>query len=166
MEDSEFQLVIDAIRKRLSEQLRDRSMTQEELVEKSGVTKGYLSQLLRGEAPNPGLRYVWKLARALDISLAELLGEGTDPDAETASPDPRYPRALKEYARDHKKRTGKNIPDSVMDKMYKTPGRGLGDRESLTREQWKTIHELVVMFNTGELEKLGAIVDFARKLES
>ena len=55
-------------------QLRKQSgLTQLQLAAKSGVSRGYLARLEAGLQTDPGLRIVKKLAKALNVSAAELM---------------------------------------------------------------------------------------------
>jgi XRE family transcriptional regulator, regulator of sulfur utilization len=51
-----------------------RSLSLDELSRQAGVSKSMLSQIERGQA-NPTVAVVWRLATALGVPLAELLGE-------------------------------------------------------------------------------------------
>ena len=51
-----------------------KGLTQEELAFKAKVTPGYVAQLELGLRKNPSLDVVRRLARALGVRLAELLG--------------------------------------------------------------------------------------------
>ena len=78
--------------KQFSEKVRTRfdelGITQLDLVERTGLSQGYLKLLLNGRGshkdpatgtykpPNPTLDIVWKLAAALDVEISYL----TDPD--------------------------------------------------------------------------------------
>ncbi len=56
--------------------LRERqSLTLDELSHRAGVSKSMLSQIERAQA-NPTVAVVWRLANALGVPLAELLGAG------------------------------------------------------------------------------------------
>jgi XRE family transcriptional regulator, master regulator for biofilm formation len=48
-----------------------------ELSEKAGVSKSYLSYIERGIQENPSLQVLSRLAKTLDITLEELMGEGS-----------------------------------------------------------------------------------------
>ena len=64
-----------AIEKQLGERVRElrltSNLTQEELAFKSGMHRTYLGGIERGER-NPSLKNIAAIAKALDISLAEL----------------------------------------------------------------------------------------------
>jgi transcriptional regulator with XRE-family HTH domain len=55
-------------------ELREKGLTQEELAFKAKVTPGYVAQLELGLRKNPSLDVVRRIARALGVRLAELLG--------------------------------------------------------------------------------------------
>jgi transcriptional regulator with XRE-family HTH domain len=56
------------------------SLTLDELSRRAGVSKSMLSQIERAQA-NPTVAVVWRLANALGVPLAELLGEAPAPEA-------------------------------------------------------------------------------------
>ncbi len=63
---------------RLSRVLRalreKRRMTQRDLARRAKVTAGYVAQLEMGVRKNPSLAILRRLARALGVKLADLLG--------------------------------------------------------------------------------------------
>jgi transcriptional regulator with XRE-family HTH domain len=62
---------LDQVMRELREK---KGLTQEELAFKAKVTPGYVAQLELGIRKNPSLDVVRRLARALGVRLAELLG--------------------------------------------------------------------------------------------
>ena len=52
---------------------QERGFTQEELAKKAKVTKRYISQLETGHQENPPLPVLQRLAKALGVSVGELL---------------------------------------------------------------------------------------------
>ena len=52
---------------------QERGVTQEELAKKAKVTKRYISQLETGLRQNPSLPVLRRLAKALGVSVGELL---------------------------------------------------------------------------------------------
>lgn len=62
---------------KLAEQLRqlrsDRGLSLRELAEKSGLSNGYISLLENGRVESPSATVLGKLARALEVSLDDLL---------------------------------------------------------------------------------------------
>ena len=61
---------ISRIMKRLREQ---RGLTQLALAKKSGVAQGYISDIEAGRKQNPGIETLQKLAKALKVTVAELV---------------------------------------------------------------------------------------------
>jgi transcriptional regulator with XRE-family HTH domain len=49
-------------------------MTQEELARRAKLSRGYLAKLEAGHSKNPSLLVLGRLAKALHLPLAELLG--------------------------------------------------------------------------------------------
>lgn len=53
--------------------LKERGMSQLQLADKSGVPQSYISELAAGKKKNPSLEALQKLARALGVTVSELL---------------------------------------------------------------------------------------------
>jgi len=70
----------EIIGERLAQRRGDRSLTA--IAAEAGIAKSYLAKLERGDVPNPGLVTLNAVARALDITLGDLL----DAPAEQQSP--------------------------------------------------------------------------------
>jgi transcriptional regulator with XRE-family HTH domain len=51
-----------------------KGMTQRDLAERAEVTPGYIAQLEMGQKQNPSLAVLRRLARALGVPVAELVG--------------------------------------------------------------------------------------------
>lgn len=87
-----------AIALRLRSRRRACGMTLDQLAAATGLNKGYLSRLERGEK-GPSIATVIKLAHALDSSVSYLFGETIDEDAIHVSR--ALPRAVVEAAAGH-----------------------------------------------------------------
>lgn len=61
---------------------RDLHLDQEELSQKSGVSRSRISEIERGKAPNIGVEAVFSLASALGVSPIYLLGMTDNPSGE------------------------------------------------------------------------------------
>lgn len=59
---------------------QEQSLSLDELSRKAGVSKSMLSQIERAQA-NPTVAVVWRLANALGVPIAELLGNAPSPTA-------------------------------------------------------------------------------------
>jgi transcriptional regulator with XRE-family HTH domain len=78
---------MDEINRRIAERLRRLrragGLSLEELAERSGVSRAMLSQIETLKT-NPTIAVVWKIARGLGVSFAELLGTTAAPDSRLA----------------------------------------------------------------------------------
>ena len=62
---------------------RDMKWDQSELAERSGVSRGYISEIERGVKQNVGVEVVFALAEALGVSVGYLLGVSESPLGES-----------------------------------------------------------------------------------
>lgn len=69
---------------KLRDQRIKKKLSLQDVAEKVGASKAHIWELETGRAKNPTLELLTKLAKALSVSVADLIGE--NPDAET---DPR-----------------------------------------------------------------------------
>jgi XRE family transcriptional regulator, master regulator for biofilm formation len=67
-----------------------------ELAKKSGVSKSYLSQIERNLQINPSLQLLSKLAKTLDCSVDELLGQDSSQVSTVEHLDPDWTELVKE----------------------------------------------------------------------
>lgn len=117
-------------------QLREgRGMSLGELETASGVTKGYLSQLERGEAVNPSVEAVRKIAYGLGAPVTELLGE----DQEAESPHARMPAGFKAFLADAESR-GVQLTDDDVKNLLAIRYRG---RQPKTADDWSLLYDFI-----------------------
>lgn len=88
----------------------DRGLGLGELARRCDVSKGYLSQLERGEATNPSVEAVRKLAAGLDVPVADLLGEKPKQESGDAPP---LSEGLKTFIAQRKRRGEPLTPADV-----------------------------------------------------
>lgn len=74
----------ETIGQRILKFLELRGISQRELARLSGVERVYINQLIHGKAKSVGIPIAQKLARGLDISVSELIGEEI-PNSENSS---------------------------------------------------------------------------------
>lgn len=74
-------LPIDATErgKRILLSRKDLKLNQHQLAERSGVSRGHIAKIERGEVNNPTIDIVYRIADALGVSRAYLLGFTEDP---------------------------------------------------------------------------------------
>lgn len=70
------------------------------LAERSGLSKGYLSELETSEEANPTLDVLMRIAKALDLTIADLVEA---PRARPSSPAGNLPDGLRQFVRDRQK---------------------------------------------------------------
>jgi transcriptional regulator with XRE-family HTH domain len=117
-------------------ELRERAeLSLGELGEITGISKGYLSQLERGEAANPSVEVLGKLAQGLGTQASELLGE------ETTTPEgrPRLPRGLEDFLQEAEAR-GTAIPPEDVNMLLHIRYRG---KTPTTKEDWALLYDFI-----------------------
>ena len=123
----------------LAERLRDfrerAELSLGDLAEITGVSKGYLSQLERGQAANPSVDVLGKLAQGLGAQASELLGE----EATTAEGHPKLPRGLAGLLQEAEGR-GSSIPPEDVNMLLHIRYRG---KTPTTKEDWALLYDFI-----------------------
>lgn len=112
----------------------EREFSLSQLAQRSGVSKAYLSQLEAGTADNPSVEAARKLAKALDVSLYDLLGE-----EQPAAKSPKLPAGLKAFAASRAK-AGESLTRKEIDMLQAIRYRG---REPRTADDWAYLFETI-----------------------
>jgi XRE family transcriptional regulator of biofilm formation len=81
--------------RRLREERRNAGLSLARLAEMSGISRTYLLKLEKDEASNPSLEVLRRLADALDITVADLLGT---PPMQFELDDAALPQSLRAFA--------------------------------------------------------------------
>jgi transcriptional regulator with XRE-family HTH domain len=127
---------------KLAERLRllreQRGLSLGDLEEKTGVTKGYLSELERAEATNPSIDILKKIAGGLDVLVQELLGDTAD-TAEAAAARGKLPPGLNAFVKDARER-GVTITDDDVAMLQGINYRG---RYPRTADDYALIYDMV-----------------------
>lgn len=74
---------------RLKQERKKRDLTLDELQQKCGVSRSMLSKIERGEK-NPTIAVVAEIARGLDVTVSQLLGEDEEQEVIMIKKDQRY----------------------------------------------------------------------------
>jgi transcriptional regulator with XRE-family HTH domain len=123
----------------LAERIRDLRERAElslgDLAEITGISKGYLSQLERGEAANPSVDVLGKLAQGLGVQASELLGE----EAATPEGRPRLPRGLEGFLQEAEAR-GMAVPLEDVNMLMHIRYRG---KTPTTKEDWALLYDFI-----------------------
>lgn len=138
--------------KRLGQHLahlrKARGLTLTELGERAQVAKSYIHSLERGDAENPGLRTLDALARALDVTVADLLdamgqqtSEGGDllrtVAAEADQLRAQAPEALQRFLTELEEKEGP-VPMDVLRSLSTLQLRG---KRPQTVEDWRFAYD-------------------------
>jgi transcriptional regulator with XRE-family HTH domain len=101
------------------------------------LSKGYVYQLEAGEMVNPSLDKLLKISRALDCTIADLVGE---PRAVArADLDLEMPQGLLEFAK-RKKREGVPLEDAELRTLARLEYRG---KRPETESDWSYVYEFL-----------------------
>jgi len=113
----------------------ERQLSISELASKAGLSKGYLSQLERGDASNPSMEALRKLASALDVALSVFLGEETESGKESY----RLPKSLLAFA-EKAREQGKPVTAKDLEMLSRVQYRG---RHPSKPEDWAYLYETI-----------------------
>lgn len=65
-----------AVGERLRSARLDANLTQDRLAEQAAVSRNFVQRVERGDALSPGLAAVYRLARAVQVPMSDLLADG------------------------------------------------------------------------------------------
>jgi transcriptional regulator with XRE-family HTH domain len=124
---------------RIRRLLDDRNMSLGDLHRRTGIAKGYLSELVNdaegGARRKPSAETLHAIGVTLGASVADLLGK-TRPAEEMAS----WPEGLAEYVK------ANNVPPAEARMLAGISTRG---RTPKTAEDWKAVHRVIEMYSEG-----------------
>lgn len=117
-------------------------LTQEELAGRSGVSKGFLSDVENGKS-NPGAAYLLRIANALGASVDYLL-KGEEAEAQVATPVV-IPQELSKVAEELRLSYAQTMQVLAAHNaiVAKRSERG---RKRFTAEDWRSLHEALQRF--------------------
>ena len=124
-----------ALGERLKALREERGMTLDDLERQTGVSKGYLSQLERGEKTNPGVKLVERVADGLGVGVSELI-DGPRSYVETPA---RVPAGLKELLQ-RAAEAGAPLPDEDVHMLQSVQYRG---RRPRSAEDWSLLYDFI-----------------------
>ncbi len=110
---------------------RSRDITLPQLARNAEVSKGYLYQLEEGQTGNPSIDVLYKLAGALELTVADLLGEAK---TNRKLPD-QVPNSLNDFIR-QKKREKDPLSEPEVQMLAGIELRG---RRPSTAKDWEYI---------------------------
>jgi len=120
---------------RIHDRRESRGLSIAELARKSGVAKSYLSQLERGEADNPSLEAVRKIAGGLGVRVSDLIGEEEAGESRSR----KLPPGLAAFRRSAGRR-GKPLADEDVEMLLSLQYRG---RRPETEEDFAFLYHAI-----------------------
>jgi len=131
--------------KRLGENVRFRRQgkgwTLNDLAEKSGISKAYISDLENGAAGKPNIQYVFAIANALGVTLDQLLDNAAPRQVDSSRrkrPAEELPPGLKELQLEM------NLSDSEVEMLAQVNFRGNRPKDM---EGWRFLLEAIKMLS-------------------
>jgi transcriptional regulator with XRE-family HTH domain len=128
---------VKSIGRRIRNLRTEKGLSLTELAERAGVSKSYLSTVEHGTGSRPGVAILHKLATALGVTLADVLGRvvQAEPSADAV------PKSLQEFAE------ANNLPQVDVDMLAGIKFRGDAPR---TAARWQFIYNAIVMSGQAE----------------
>ncbi len=111
----------------VAERRKELGLSQDDLAQKAGMSRAYISLIERAEAPNLSTKILDSLSVALGVPVAKLMGQ---PDHN----DLLIPPALREFA------LAEGLNLETVDKLARLPRRG---KEPQTAKDWKKLYEAI-----------------------
>jgi transcriptional regulator with XRE-family HTH domain len=120
-----------ALGKRIRKFRKEKDMTAAELAKKAKISRSYLSELEngKGEHNSPSAQVIYRIGKALGISMSELLGRPY-----ITAPPTQRPASLEDFANAY------DIPDSDLDMLSTIQFRGETPRSV---ERWSFIYNAI-----------------------
>lgn len=124
---------VNAIGARIRELRLQKGLSLTELAHQANVSKSYLSTVENGTGSRPGVAVLHKLAVALGVTLADLLGRSV----QAVNPgEAAIPSSLHEFAQQY------GLPQADIEMLAGIKFRGEAPR---TPERWQFIYNAIVM---------------------
>jgi len=111
----------------LAKRRKEMALSQGALADIAGVSRNYVALIEQGKAQNVSLDILTRLASAIGVTLAELIGESEPKDRP-------IPAALRELG------LKEELSFEVVDKLARIPKRGL---EPQTVAEWRRLYRAV-----------------------
>jgi transcriptional regulator with XRE-family HTH domain len=118
----------------------------QELAERSGVSKAYLSDLENGSAGRPNIQYVYAISVALEVTLDQLLQDaaGAKPVKSKKRETEELPPGLKEL------QTDLNLSDDDVDMLARVNFRGNRPKD---KEGWRFLWDTIKLLGQQKPQK-------------
>ncbi len=131
------------IGKRIANLRRLKNLTLPELAERSGVSKGYLSQLENELIASPSVDSVKKIADAMDVTLADLFEL---PKVNAMKILEITDKGLEEFI-EERRRSGNPVPEDIIRALTQVKTRRKG---AMSKEDWAYLCETIYRVTGGK----------------
>lgn len=128
---------VKAIGTRIRTLRSEKGLSLTELAERAGVSKSYLSTVEHGTGSRPGVAILHKLATALGVTLADVLGRVV----QAAPATDEIPESLREFAE------AQHLPQVDIEMLAGIKFRGDAPR---TAARWQFIYNAIVLSGQAE----------------
>lgn len=118
----------EGIGNRIASLRTEKGLSLSELASLAAVSKSYLSTVEKGSGSRPGAAFLHKIAQALGVTLADLIGR------EVVADSPEIPTVLRELASERK------LPVRDVEMLAGIAFRGEAPR---TKERWEFIYNAI-----------------------
>ena len=115
-----------------------RSLTLPELAVRAGVSKAFLWEIESGNSKRPGAETLWKIADALGVTIADLMGKERSDSAAT-SIQPEVNEGLRAFINE-RKRLGSPLEPEEIESLSVVQLKG---GRPATKEQWALVYGIL-----------------------
>lgn len=124
--------------RKIANQREIKGLSLPELARKAGISKGYLWQIENGSEPNPSIGVLDKIAKALDTTVADLVGSPKVRSKGTLIPE-TLPPGLKEFL-EARKRRGAPVPEDIVLALAHLETRGA---KVTSKDDWEFLYQAI-----------------------
>lgn len=114
---------------RIKKRMDEKGLTLADLARETGVAKGYLWEILGGQAKKPSANTLYEIARVLGTSVGDLLGREPSEKSHV-----QIPESLKEFVDEEK------VPEEDVRMLATINFRG---NQPKTKDDWKFLWESI-----------------------
>lgn len=125
---------MSAIGKRIQDRRMEKGISSAELARRCSISKGYLHSLENGEAQNPSVEILYKIATELGTTIADLMGEREAISKTLQLKDREIPQSLKDFAMQEQ------LPETDVMMLAGIQYRG---KQPETVNDWRFIYESI-----------------------
>ena len=115
-----------------------RGLTLPQLATRAGVSKAFLWEIESGNSKRPGAETLWKIAEALGVTIADLMGK-KPPENAVTSVQPEVNEGLRAFINE-RKRLGSPLEPEEIESLSLVQLKG---GRPATKEQWALVYGIL-----------------------